>query len=267
MIKENRRMKHGFKLTKNPRAGKKKTVKGAKRVFNLDGDLLCFLKRGRLYDLNAKVIAPCVSVKGLSEEEIAKTRGYCEDGKKVYFYGEETGIIEKRDRFIAILIFFIALTVAAIAAMSVAICIAEKNKVKEITIIDKDGRWEADAKLDIFGDELLKPGAKGEYLFMVHNPNAFGMKGDIEISFTYGNETENLPIIIYALTVNGKKTEVHKTENGYYVNDVVINKNAKNSFVLAWEWKFDGESDEKDTELGRKGEKYECGIFITAEEN
>lgn len=260
-------MKHGFKLTKKPRAGKKKTVKGAKRVFNFDGDLLCFLKRGRLYDLNAKVIAPCVSVKGLSEEEIAKTRGYCEDGKKVYFYGEETGIIEKRDRFIAILIFFIALAVAAIAAMSVATCIAEKNKVKEITIIDKDGRWEADAKLDIFGDELLKPGAKGEYLFMVHNPNAFGMKCDIKISFTYGNETENLPIIIYALTVNGKKTEVHKTENGYYVNDVVINKNAKNSFVLAWEWKFDGESDEKDTELGRKGEKYECGIFITAEEN
>lgn len=260
-------MKYDFKLTQNPRAGKIKTVKGAKRVFNLDGDLLCFLKNGNLYDLNAKVIAPCVSVKGLSEEEIAKTCGYCEDGKKVYFYGEETGIIEKRDRFIAILIFFIVLTLVAIVAMSVATCIAEKNKIKEVTIIDKDGRWEADAKLDIFGDELLKPGAKGEYLFMVHNPNAFGMKCDIKISFTYGNETENLPIIIYALTVNGTKTEINKTENGYYVNDVVINKNAKNPFVLAWEWKFDGESDEKDTEVGRKGKKYECGIFIIAEEN
>ena len=107
-------MKYDFKLTQNPRAGKIKTVKDAKRVFNLDGDLLCFLKKGRLYDLNAKVIAPCVSVKGLSEEEIAKTCGYCEDGKKVYFYGEETGIIEKRDRFIAILIFFIVLTLVAI---------------------------------------------------------------------------------------------------------------------------------------------------------
>lgn len=259
-------MKYDFKLTKNPGAGKIKTMKGAKRVFNFDGDLLCFLKKGRLYDLNAKVIAPCVSVKGLSEEEIAKTHGYCEDGKKVYFCGEETGIIEKRDRFIAILIFFILLTLVAIVAMSVATCIAEKNKVKEVTIIDKDGRWEADAKLDIFGDELLKPGAKGEYLFVVHNPNAFRLKCDIKISFTYGNETENLPIIIYALTVNGKKTEINKTENGYYVNDVVINKNAKNPFMLAWEWKFDGESDEKDTEAGQKGEKYECGIFITAEE-
>lgn len=174
-------MKYDFKLTKNPGAGKIKTMKGAKRVFNLDGDLLCFLKKGRLYDLNAKVIAPCVSVKGLSEEEIAKTRGYCEDGKKVYFCGEETGIIEKRDRFIAILIFFILLTLVAIVAMSVATCIAEKNKVKEVTIIDKDGRWEADAKLDIFGDELLKPGAKGEYLFVVHNPNAFRLKCDIKI--------------------------------------------------------------------------------------
>lgn len=90
-------MKYDFKLTKNPGAGKIKTMKGAKRVFNLDGDLLCFLKKGNLYDLNAKVIAPCVSVKGLSEEEIAKTHGYCEDGKKVYFCGEETGIIEKRE--------------------------------------------------------------------------------------------------------------------------------------------------------------------------
>ena len=259
-------MKYDFKLTKNPRAGKIKTVRGAKRVFNLDGDLLCFLKKGQVYDLNAEVIAPCVSVKGLSEEEIAKTRGYCEDGKKVYFNGEETGTIDKRDRLIAILLFFIALAVAAIAAMSVATCIAEKNKIQEVTIIDKDGRWEADAKLDIFGDELLKPGAKGEYLFMVLNPNAFGMKCDIKISFTYGNKTENLPIIIYALTVNGKKTEVNKTENGYYANDVVISENARNSFMLAWEWQFDGESDEKDTETGRKGEKYECGIFITAEE-
>ncbi len=258
-------MKYDFKLTKNPQAGKIKTVKGAKRVFNLDGDLLCFLKKGRLFDLNAKVIAPCVSVKGLSEEETAKTRGYCEDGEKVYFYGEETGIIEKRDRFIAILIFFIALTLAAIATMSVATCIAEKNKVKEVTIIDKDGRWEADTKLDIFGEELLKPGAKGEYLFVVHNPNSFGLKCNIKIGFTYGNETENLPIIIYALTMNGKKTEVNKTENGYYLNDVVINKNEKKPFMLAWEWKFDGESDEKDTEAGQKGEKYECGIFITAE--
>ena len=259
-------MKYDFKLTQNPRAGKIKTVKGSKRVFNLNGDLLCFFKRGKLYDLNAKVIAPCVSVKGLSEEEIAKTRGYCEDGKKVYFCGEETGIIEKRDRFIAILLFFILLTLVAIVAMSVATCIAEKNKIKEVTITDKDGRWDADAKLDIFGEELLKPGVKGEYLFVVNNPNAFRMKCDIEISFAYGNETENLPIIIYALTVNGEKTELNKTENGYSVNNVVINKNARNSFMLAWEWKFDGESDEKDTEAGQKGEKYECGIFITAEE-
>ena len=259
-------MKYDLKLTKKPHAGKIKTVKGAKRVFNLDGDLLCFLKRDRLYDLNAEVIAPCVSVKGLSEEEKAKTRGYCEDGEKVYFYGEETGIIEKRDLFIAIWIFLILLMVAAIAAMSVATCIAEKNKVKEVTIIDKDGRWEADAKLDIFGDELLKPGAKGEYLFVVHNPSTFRLKCNIKIGFTYGNETENLPIIIYALTMNGKKTEVNKTENGYYINDVVINKNEKNPFMLAWEWKFDGESDEKDTKVGQKGEKYECGIFITAEQ-
>ena len=78
-------MKYDFKLTKNPGAGKIKTMKGAKRVFNLDGDLLCFLKKGRLYDLNAKVIAPCVSVKGLSEEEIAKTRGIAKTGKRFIF--------------------------------------------------------------------------------------------------------------------------------------------------------------------------------------
>ena len=128
-------MKYDFKLTKNPGAGKIKTMKGAKRVFNLDGDLLCFLKKGNLYDLNAKVIAPCVSVKGLSEEEIAKTRGYCEDGKKVYFYGEETGIIEKRDRFIAILIFFIALTAAAITVPASMMSIIHVLPVERIVSI------------------------------------------------------------------------------------------------------------------------------------
>ncbi len=106
-----------------------------------------------------------MSVKGLSEEKIAETRGYCEDGKKVYFYGEETGIIEKRDGFIAVVTFFIALTAAAIAALSVSTCVAETNKIKEISIIDKDGGWEADAKLDIFGAELLRPGAKRRISF------------------------------------------------------------------------------------------------------
>ena len=258
-------MKYDFKLTQNPQAGNIKTVKGSKRVFNLEGDLLCYLKKGKLYDLNAKVIAPCARVKGLSEKKIALKRGYCEDGKKVYFYGERTGVIEKRNGFKASVIFFIVLA-TVIAALSVATCFTENNDIKEISIIDKDGGWEAGAKLDIFGEELLRPGAKGEYLFAVYNPNAFGLKCDIKIDFTYGNESENIPIIIYALTVNGKKTEVNKTENGYFVNDVIINENERNSFMLAWEWKFNGESDEKDTETGRKGEKYECGIFITAEE-
>lgn len=258
-------MKYDFKLTQNPQAGNIKTVKGSKRVFNLEGDLLCYLKKGKLYDLNAKVIAPCARVKGLSEKTIAQKRGYCEDGKKVYFYGERTGVIEKRNGFKAAVIFFIVLA-AIIAALSVATCVTENKNIKEISIIDKDGGWEADAKLDIFGEELLKPGAKGEYLFAVYNPNAFGLKCDIKIDFTYGNESENIPIIIYALTVNGKKTELNKTENGYFVNDVIINENERNSFMLAWEWKFDGESDEKDTETGRKGAKYECGVFITAEE-
>ena len=256
-------MKYDFKLTKNPQAGNIKTVKGSKRVFNLNGDLLCFLKKDRIYDLNAKMIAPCVSVKGFSKEKITETRGCCEDGKNVYFYGERAGIIGKSNGFRALVTFFIVLMVA-IVAMSVATCVAEKNRIQEIRIIDKDGGWEANAKLDIFGEELLRPGAKGEYLFAVYNPNAFGLKCDIKIDFTYGSETKNLPVTIYALTVNGKKAEVHQTENGYYVNDVVLNENARNSFMLAWEWKFDGESDVKDTEMGQKGEKYECEIFITA---
>lgn len=258
-------MKYDFKLTKNPDRDNPKTVKGSKRVFNFNGGLLCFLKRGKLYDLNAEVIAPCVSVKGLSEEKIAETHGYCEDGKKVYFYGEETGIIEKRDRFIAILIFFIALTAAAIAAMTIATCVSDRNAVKEVIITDKDGRWEADAELDIFGKKLLKPSAKGEYLFAVYNPNDFEMEAELEIGFTYGGEKKNLPIIIYSLTVNGKKAELIRTENGYSVRNVKINANERNSFMLAWEWEFDG-NDEEDTEAGVKGGKYVCEIYITAEQ-
>lgn len=256
-------MKYDFQLTRNPQAGNIKTVKGSKRVFNLNGDLLCFLRKGRIYDLNAKVIAPCVNVKGFSKKKITETRGCCEDGKNVYFDGEKAGIIGKSNGFRAVVSLFIVL-LAVIVALSAAIYVAEKNKIQEIRIVDHDGVWEANAKLDIFGKELLQPGAKGEYLFAVYNPNAFGLQCDIQIDFTYGSKTKNLPVILYALTVNGKRAEIHQTENGYYVNDVVLNENARNSFILAWEWKFDGESDENDTEIGRKGEEYECEILITA---
>ncbi len=258
-------MTYDFKLTKNPDRDNPKTVKGSKRVFNFNGSLLCFLKRGKLYDLNAEEIAPCARIKGSAKDEIPQTRGYCEDGKKVYFYGEETGLIEKRDHFIAILLFLIGLTAIAILAMTIATCVSDRDAVKEVVITDKDGRWEAEANLDIFGKELLKPSAKGEYLFTVYNPNGFDMEAELEIGFTYGGKKENLPIILYALTVNGKKVELIRTENGYAVKNVKIEAKEHNSFMLAWEWEFDG-NDEEDTEAGVKGEKYVCEIYIIAEQ-
>lgn len=259
-------MKYNFRLTKGPQNGEVKTVKGAKRVFDLQDGLLCYLKKGRLYDLYAREIAPCKSLKRASEEEISRTAGYCEDGKKVYFYGEETGIIEKKDHTPIILIFLVLLTFAAVVAMSFAMCVSVKDKVKTVTIIDKDGEWQADSVLDIFGNELLKPGVKGEYLFAVYNPNVFEMKADLKISFSYGGNTENLPLIIYGLTVNGAKTELVRTDYGYYAAELLIKAETRNSFMLSWEWKFETGNDEEDTEAGIKGEKYVCEIFITAEE-
>ena len=108
-------MKYDFKLTKNPQEGNIKTVKGSKRVFNLNGDLLCFLKKGRIYDLNAKVIAPCVNVKGFSKKKITETRGCCEDGKNVYFDGEKAGIIGKSNGFRAVVSLFIVLLAVIVA--------------------------------------------------------------------------------------------------------------------------------------------------------
>lgn len=258
-------MEYNAKLTKKPIIGKIKPIKGARKVLDFSGKLLCFFKRGTLFDLNGDKIAPCARVKKQKEEELAKIPGYCHDGEKIYFYGEATGKFQKRDPLLRVLIYLAVLTAISLAAMSLVICVPIKEQVKDIVITDKDGHWVADADIDVFGGATIKPGTRGEYLFAVNNPNSFDMTAKISLTFVYGGEEKELPIE-YELKVNGIKTELTRTENGYSALNIKLNAKERNSFMLDWEWKFEAGHDDDDTAAGIKGDVYGCTITIIAEE-
>lgn len=260
------KMEYNAKLTKKPVTGKIKKMKHARIVVDFKGKLLCFYKGGVLYDLNEEVIAPCVKIKRREKENIKKIPGYCHDGDKVYFYGEETGQFVKKDPLIKILIYLSVLTAISFIATMLVICVPIKEPVKEIVITDKDGHWEANTDIDIFGGAVLKPGTNGEYLFTVNNPNSFEMEADINLTFFYGEGEKNLPILIYELKVNGVKTEFTRTEKGYSARNIKLNAKERSSFMLGWKWEFEAGQDDEDTVAGILGEEYGCTITIIAEE-
>ena len=259
-------MEYNAKLTKKPVTGKIKKMKRARIVVDFKGKLLCFYKGGVLYDLNEEVIAPCVKIKRREKENIKKIPGYCHDGDKVYFYGEETGQFVKKDPLVRILIYLSVLTAISFIATMLVICVPIKDPIKDIVITDKDGHWEANTDIDIFGGAVLKPGTNGEYLFTVNDPSSFEMEADISLTSFYGEGEKNLPILIYELKVNGVKTEFTRTEKGYSARNIKLNAKERSSFMLGWEWEFEAGQDDEDTVAGILGEEYCCTITIIAEE-
>lgn len=254
-------MQINARYTKNPIKGSVKPLIGGKKVVDTSGALMCFLRNGKLYDLNHVCFASC---KRVASNQIGLYGAFATDGKYLY---DKRVLVGKVQRDYSFLIIFALVLLLLTSAISLLVVTHERKEpiIPEFTVVDADGEWGATGSLNVFGNGKICPGEKGTYMFMVNNPNAADINCKIKFKFRYGNG-ESLPPVSYTIFSEGKKLTLAEVENGLEVSGVVINEKSSRSFMLEWKWEFDGGDDGKDTIAGVLGSKYDILIEIIAEE-
>ena len=249
--------------TKEPVKGFVKPLIFGKKVVDLDGAMLCFLRNGKLYDLNHVCFASCERV---DPEKNGEIDAFSTDGKYLYDKGIKVGII--KDRFFLLILILLILLLISIISLLVFVKGRHDPIVPEFTVVDTNGEWGMTSEINVFGNRTIKPGDKGNYMFMITNPNAADIECTIKFTINYENSA-TLPPIIYTVTSEGKTFETSEieteNENGFMTAGVIINKKGSRSIILEWDWKFDGD-DTIDTNVGIIGGKYTITIEISAEE-
>lgn len=256
-------MKINAKFTHDPVVGSVRRLKGGRRVLDLEGRLLCFLRAGELYDLNLTPFSPCerASTNECLNPEIKGA--FVTDGEYLYKDGHVEGII-KDNTVIVIILLFIAFLISLTSFLMLATKMPEPVVYPSFTVVDKDGEWGASGSIDVFGGKTLKPGESGMYMFVVNNPSPANLKCDIIIKFNLENN-DKLPPMEYKIFSEGREIIPKVTENGLTVRDAIINKNGNRSFGIEWIWHFESGDDKTDTEIGTAGGKYAMNIEIVAQ--
>lgn len=256
-------MKINAKFTHDPVVGSVRRLKGGRKVLDLEGRLLCFLRAGELYDLNLTPFSPCerASTNECLNPEI---RGaFVTDGEYLYKDGHVEGVI-KDNLTVVIILLFIAFLISLTAFLMLATQMPEPVVYPSFTVVDKDGEWGTTGSIDVFGGKTLKPGESGIYMFVVNNPCPADLKCDVIINFNLENN-DKLPPLEYKVFSEGRELTLVKNENGFTVRDVIINKNGNRSFNLEWIWHFESGDDQTDTEIGTAGGRYAMKIEIIAQ--
>lgn len=249
------------RYTKNPVNGSVKPLIGGKKIVDTSGALMCFLRNGKLYDLNHVCFASC---KRVASNQIGLYGAFATDGKYLY---DKRVLVGKVQRDYSFLIIFALVLLLLTSAISLLVVTNEKKEpiIPEFTVIDANGEWGAAGSLNVFGNGKICPGEKGTYMFMITNPNAADIKCKIKFKLNY-EESASLPSIKYSVFSEGKNIVLTETEDGFETNGVIINKKGSRSIALGWDWPFEGGNDEKDTYEGFLGGKYVIGIEVVAEE-
>lgn len=254
-------MQINARYTKNPIKGSVKPLVGGKKVVDGSGALMCFLRNGKLYDLNHVCFASC---KRVARDQAGLYGAFATDGKYLYDKRVLVGRVQRDYSYVLIfsLLFLLLVSSASLLAFT-----HEKKVpiIPEFTVIDADGEWGATGNLNVFGNGKISPGDNGTYMFMVSNPNAADINCKLKFRFDYENGA-TLPPIGYSIYSEGKKLESSEVDGGLEVSGVIIKKKGSRSFMLDWEWAFDG-NDENDTIVGIIGSKYVISVEIIAEEN
>lgn len=255
-------MKINTQYTKQPVLGVARPMAGARKVVDGSGAVLCYLRMGKLYDLNHVCFASCKRV-GKAEQS-GFTDAFVTDGRYVYEKGVVVGKLKFDYTYFVILALLLLL---ALAVTSLAIVTKEKVKpiIPTFSVYDTDGEWTDGGEVKIFGKKNVKPGDSGSYMFIINNPHPVNLQCTVKFTINY-DDKESLPPIRYAIKSEGSDLKLSAIENGFAVYDVVINKKESRSLTLEWQWPFEGGDDLQDTSAGIAGGRYSIKIDIFAEE-
>lgn len=241
----------------------KKWFFNEKTIVDLNGVFLYYLHKSKLYDVNHNEFASCKRVK----KDEAKLFGaeFVTDGKYLYKDGKAVGKIKKDHTRFLILILLLLLCLS-IFALIIIVGDYKGPTVPTFKVTDTNGEWGTSGEIDVFEKDKIKPGDEGIYAFLIDNPSDINLKCVIDFTINYENNTYK-PQIDYSVISEGKNFEQYDTENGFKVENVIIEKNNTKLIYLKWKWAFESGNDAEDTFAGLFGSNYTFTIKIVAEED
>lgn len=140
--------------------------------------------------------------------------------------------------------------------------VSDKEKVK----------WQDDIDLNIFEDSTsiskvrgkIAPESKGTYKFIVNNGTQYNLK--YSISFAETNQ-HNMNMKYKLKKGDTYLIDHYVPYNQLNIDDMLLNSNSSDTYYLEWKW--DGENDDNDTQIGKNAKSsnitYNLKISVEAE--
>lgn len=170
----------------------------------------------------------------------------------------------------------LAIVLAAVIIITIfiilALLLAPGDSLPEFEITDQNGVWRSQGPLVVF-DDLIKPGSKGEYKFIIRNESDADLSYGIRLSEYLDNINHDAEaFMLYRLKVGNiyiDNSDWHQVDYKYNnvldYNEIIILPGSEQLMTLEWWWPFESGRDENDTLIGTTGGKLSVTFFLWAE--
>lgn len=230
-------------------------------VVDSSGNPVYNLKNDGVYSLGGNYLGSVIKGQKGNCRKLSEFSRYVTDGTNLYYEGRKVGRI-KKDYTKAIVISLVAILLIIALILALVFTTPKKDVVPTFTVTDKDGVWQDEQTIDLFGARI-HPGASGTYIFVIENTSEVALAANVSLIFGGTQEDVYLPIK-YTLLVDGKPYETEKRLDGT-ATKLTLQPNSKTAFTLGWEWTFEDGNDASDTVLGELALKYKYKLTITAQ--
>ncbi len=288
--------KNKFKnsLTGAPLIDKPRLGFGRKRIFDAENKIIGSVSGNKIYDLNGRLWGRIITkneVSGFNKNEIVDRGtviGTIDNKKNIYkkqssqFKADAApttyvGTI-KSNKVVSVLVPILVATFLVTAVTSVILSSILKdnsendylNSAPVLGVYSRVGNisWKQSKDINIFkdstGSNIIAPGDKGSYAFVVKNENAHTI--NYTISFKASNE-HNFQLK-YKLSDQTRYiiggTDLWVPINELTTRGVQLRAGATQIYVLEWYWD-ENENDEADTNNGKNQNTYNIEITVSAE--
>lgn len=236
--------------------------KGYKQILDENNEPLAYINKKELCSKSGKVVAKFVRYekKGGIKCAIYKSdRGeYAFGRNELYFNNRTIGkAIKKKISFPYIIMLLCAVNVVLFVSIISINHMGNKMPTSAVlNIADTNGKWQTHGTIAVL-DDTIHPDTNGEYSFTVTNENSYQIKFSFTINDLYnGQEVDNFPLL-FRLKVGDTYLNTDWLTNDQLVaNDIILNTNESQTFVLEWWWPFENGTDVTDTLYGIDNGKY-----------
>ncbi len=245
-----------------------------RKVISPEGEYVCDVNDACICDINGQQIATFSHNEEIFENDEKLVISTYESrygiftvkGNYLYLNDKFLGHMRDKKRRLPFIILGILGVLLTVAIILIALIDLPYDEVPVIDVKDKNGAWKAQGTVAVL-DEIIYPDSKGEYEFIIRNPNDVQLLYEFSIAEYYNGEAAESFPLEYRVRVNNyligseewlPASELH-FENLRFVED------SSHVVTLEWRWRFESGNDELDTCFGKDGGRYTLELSLTAE--